>query len=129
VVGRAIGYGVLSGAVIGILVMLGLFVGDLSEYALADLAAILVIYLPLALGAGAITGLLDALVAVAALLVLRGPVADHTGRARIVASVAAALPALALPRLGFSTLAAVAFALVSAGLAAFWTPRVVGATR
>jgi hypothetical protein len=128
-VGRAVTLGVLTGAALGVLVMLGLFVGDTTEYSLPDLAAILVIFLPLSRGAGAVTGLLEALVAVGSVLVLRRLVADRVGRARVVAATAAALPALALPALGLALLVALPYAVACAGLAGFWTRRVVGTPR
>src|SRR5690242_12802749 len=80
-VGRAIAYGVGTGAALGILVMLGFLVGDTTDYRLVDLVAVAVVYLPLSLGVGALAGLVEALVAVGALLALRQLVAAHTWRA------------------------------------------------
>ena len=129
-IGRAISLGVLTGAAVGILVMLGIVVTvDVTEYDLADLVAVLVIYLPMAFGVGAVTGLVEGLVAVVAMLALRTFVADRTPRARFVGAAAAAVPGLALVVGGVSLVVALPFTAVCAGGAAFWARRVVGTAR
>lgn len=128
-VGRAIVLGILTGGSIGVVVMLGFGVVDVGEYEAGAMVAIAVIYLPLAFGAGAMAGLVHALLAVAALLALRPAVDQHVTRARTVAAVAAAVPGLVAIAMGVPFVWGVPFAIVAGAAAAFWTPRVIGLAR
>jgi uncharacterized integral membrane protein len=125
----AIGYGALTGGAVGLLVMLGFAAADTTEYALADLAGVLVVYLPLAFLVGAVAGLVEALVALGAVLALRGFVAGRTGRVCAVAGLAAAAPGLLALTRGATPVVALGFAVVCAAGAALWAPRVVRAGR